>query len=198
MICFRVVASFFLQSRWGLSLATALTLPFVGSSCGLIGAGVATVGMAATTAVALAPLKLMFMCLPEGTMIDTPVGPQAIETLKAGDLVIGYDGEPTRVQQIHGYLEDPVASDFYEVGFSNGAKVDLCSMHRVGGIRAKNLKLGDVLEGGDSVTSIRIYQGVDRSYDLLTGDSGYRVAGVPVNSMIVEMYEAGHNGRVKR
>lgn len=155
-------------------------------------------GMAATTAVALAPLKLMFMCLPEGTMIDTPAGPQAIETLKAGDLVIGYDGEPTRVQQIHGYLEDPVASDFYEVGFSNGAKVDLCSMHRVGGIRAKNLKLGDVLEGGDSVTSIRIYQGVDRSYDLLTGDSGYRVAGVPVNSMIVEMYEAGHNGRVKR
>jgi len=158
----------------------------------------ATAGLAATTAVALAPLKLMFMCLPEGTLIDTPAGSQAIETLKAGDLVIGYDGEPVRIQQIHGYLEDPENSDFLEIGFSNGASVDLCTMQRLGGIRAKELQLGDVVEGGSSIVSIRPYRGVERSYDLLTEDEGYRVAGVPVNSMIVEMYEAGRSSTVKR
>ncbi|MDF1657627.1 MAG: Hint domain-containing protein [Verrucomicrobiales bacterium] len=197
MICHRALAVFSLSLRRSLSIVALLTFSIFGSGCGLIGAGVATAGVAASTAIALAPIKLMFMCLPEGALIDTPGGSQAIETLKAGDLVIGYDGEPVRIQQIHGYLEDPENSEFLEIGFSCGASVDLCTMHRLGGIRAKELKLGDVVVGGHSIVSIRPYQGVERSYDLLTEDAGYRVAGIPVNSMIVEMYEAGRSGNVK-
>lgn len=173
-----------------------MSLSVLNSSCGLIGAGIMTAGIATTTAVSLLPLKLMFACLPEGAMIDTPAGPQAIETLKAGDFVIGYHGEPVHIQQVHGYLEDSVETDFYEIGFSNGAKVDLCSMHRIGGVRAKELNLGDVVEGGFSIVSIRIYQGVERSYDILTEDPGYRVGNIPVNSMIVEMYESGRSGEI--
>lgn len=194
----KTITSFFFNSRRLLAVFAALSLPFLSTSCGLLGAGIMTAGIATTAAVSLLPLKLMFACLPEGTMIDTPAGPQAIETLRAGDFVIGFNGEPVHIQQIHGYLEDSVETDFYEIGFSNGAKVDLCRMHRIGGVRAKELSLGDVVEGGFSIVSIRIYQGVERSYDILTEDPGYRVGSIPVNSMIVEMYEAGRSGDVKR
>lgn len=184
-----------------LLVAAALAFPIAQSSCALIGAGigasVATAGLATSTAIALAPLKLAFACLPEGTQIDTPAGPQAIESLRAGDYVIGFSGKPVRVLQVHGYLEDPEESVFYEIGFSNGSKVDLCKMHRIGGIRAQDLKLGDHVEGSHSVASIRTYHGVERSYDILTEDNGYRVGDIPVDSMIVEMYETGHSGVFK-
>ena len=32
-----------------------------------------------------------------------------------------------------------------------------------------------------------------RSYDLLTTDSGYRISGIPVNSMIEEMVNTARN-----
>ncbi|MEM1440954.1 MAG: Hint domain-containing protein [Verrucomicrobiota bacterium] len=197
MNLFQVVASFFRSRTRFLSVLAALALPLANTSCALIGAGVATASIAAGTAIALAPLKLAFACLPEGTLIDTPAGPQAIETLRAGDYVIGYSGEQVRVQQVHGYLEDPENSEFYEIGFSNGTKVDLCRMHRIGGIRAQDLKLGDEVEEGISIASIRTYDGVERSYDLLTEDEGYRIGDIPVNSMIVEMYETGHSGEFR-
>ena len=159
------------------------------TACSLIGP---TLGMG----LALAPLKLTFACLPEGTQIDTLDGSVAIESLRAGDLVVGYDGEPVRVQQIHGYMED-TETDFYKLAFSNGGVVDLCSMHRIGGIRAKELEVGSVVSGGHVVTEIEVYQGVERSYDILTEDSGFQVGGVPVNSMIEEMYEAGRTGVIE-
>lgn len=161
------------------------------AGCGLIGA---TLG----TAIALAPLKLMFACLPEGTEIDIPGGgTQKIETLQAGDLVIGFDGEPVKILQIHGYLEDAEESEFHAVTFSNGSTVDLCSMHRIEGIRAKNLNVGRELPAGLSVVKNETYRGVERSYDILTEDAGYRIGGVPVNSMIEEMYKAGQRGAVR-
>ncbi|MFT4551335.1 MAG: hypothetical protein ACI9MB_005317 [Verrucomicrobiales bacterium] len=155
--------------------------------------------MAAATAVSLAPLKLMFACLPEGTQIDIPGGKtKAIESLRSGDLVIGYDGQAVRILQIHGYLEDPKATDFYTVSFSNGASVDLCSMHRIGNIRAKDLHVDSFLPNGLSVVEIKIYRGVERSYDLLTEDPGYRIGAIPVNSMIEEMYEVGRTGQLQQ
>ena len=110
--------------------------------------------------------------------------------------MVGYDGQPVRVQQIHSYLED-TETDFYQVKFSNGSVVDLCGMHRIGGIRAKQLKVGSGISGGQIVTEIKTYRGTESSYDLLTEDSGYRVEGIPVNSMIEEMYEAGRTGSIR-
>lgn len=165
------------------SLTVGLML--VSTSCGLIGATV-------STAVALAPLKLLFACLPEGTRIDVPGGEtRAIEELRSGDLVMGYEGEPVKIVQIHGYLEDPEETDFHAITFSNGSTVDLCGMHRIEGIRAQELKAGSTLPSGLSVVETRTYRGVERSYDILTEDDGYRIGGVAVNSMIEEMYRAG-------
>ena len=158
------------------------------SSCGLLG-----------TAMALAPLKLSFACLPESTQIDTPGGKtQAIETLRVGDLVLGYEGHPVRVLQINAYLEDAEKSVFHEITFSNRSTVDLCSMHRIEGIRANNLAVGKSLPSGLTVVETKTYRSVERSYDILTEDDGYRIGGIPVNSMIEEMYEAGHSGKIRR
>ena len=55
-------------------------------------------------------------------------------------------------------------------------------MHKISGIRAKDIKVNDII-------SVKIYDGVEFSYDLLTQDIGYRINGVPVNSMIPEMKE---------
>lgn len=173
-----------------LLLAITAGMMVATTSCSLIGPAIGL-------GLALAPLKLTFACLPEGTQIDTPDGSAPIESLRAGDVVTGYDGQPVRVQQIHGYMED-TETEFYQVSFSNDGVVDLCSMHRIGGVRAKELEVGSVISGGHTVTEIEVYQGVERSYDILTEDSGYQVSGISVNSMIEEMYEAGRSGVIEQ
>jgi len=178
------------RSLQTLCLAAVLTTSVSFTGCGLI-------GPTAQMAIALAPLKLIFACLPEGTQIDLPDGEtRAIESLKAGEMIIGYDGAPVRIRQVSGYLEDPEESEFLAVTFTNGSTVDLCTMHRIGGVRAKHLKIGSTVSGGHVVESIRSYRGVERSYDILTEDGGYRIGGIPVNSMIKEMYEAGQTGKI--
>ena len=55
------------------------------------------------TAASVGMIKLRFGCLVEGTPIDTPTGPVAVENLNTGDLVIGYEGTPVVIQQVHQY-----------------------------------------------------------------------------------------------
>lgn len=152
-------------------LAFSLLLP----SCGLIG-----------TALSLGLAKVQFGCLPEGTLIDTPAGPVNIAALKAGDTVIGFHGEPVKINQIHQYREDPAKSRYVTIHFSNGAKVSASPRHRVDGIPASTFQTGDTC-GSLTVSRVESLHGVSRSYDLLTEDPGYRIGAVPVNSMIEEM-----------
>ena len=125
--------------------------------------------------------KIYFVCVPMGTKIDGVDSRINIEDIKPGDIVIGYDGTPVKVLQKHEYLEDPTAERFYEVEFNNGSKVNVCDMHKIKCIAAK-----DVTE---DVLNKKVYGGVEFSYDLLTEDLGYRIDGIPVNSMIEEMAE---------
>jgi len=132
--------------------------------------------------------KAFLYCIPEGTMIDTPDGGQiAIEDIKVGTKVNGYYGE-TEVLQSHQYKEDPKSVRFYHIKFDNGGAVDCCDMHKIYNKRAKDYKVGDRLPV-HKVTSITKYNGVERSYDLLTADGGYRIGNIPVNSMIEELAE---------
>ena len=168
-----------------------LTFSLATTSCGLIGTAV-------KTAVSLAPTKAILSCLPEGTAIDTPEGPKAIEDLKAGELVIGFKGAPVKILQVHNYLEDHTAKRFMTIEFSNGAKVDLCDKHRIQGIRAEDLAEGSLLDSGEVVQAVSIYGGVERSYDLLTEDAGYQINRIPVNSMIEELYETAQTGVLRK
>jgi len=144
-------------------------------SCQLIG-----------TAVGLGLVKLQFGCLPEGSRIDTPNGPVPVESLKAGDEVIGFHGAPVRISQIHQYSEQPDASRYLTIHFANGASVSTSPRHRIDGTPACLLETGDPC-GETSVSRIETLGGVTRSFDLLTSDPGYRISGIPVNSMIEEM-----------
>ena len=163
------------------------------SGCSLIGRSVGILAALAPAALAALPIKFLFSCIPEGTLIDTPTGPSPIEALLPGDVVVGFDGRPVRVMQIHAYVEEPAAERFYQINFENGAEVRLCDMHRIVGVRAKDVEPGDQFDG-QSVQSVEIFGGVVRSYDLLTEDAGYRISGLPVNSMIEEMAAAARNG----
>jgi hypothetical protein len=174
----------------------AILLGFGLSVCAVTFSGCALIGPLLDAALPLATAKLAFACLPEGARVDTPGGPRPIEHLEAGDLVTGYGGQPVRVLQKHGYLEDP-STIFLRVGFDDGSTVELCKMHRLAGVRARNLQL-DQLIAGRKITRIESRSGVTRSYDLLTEDAGYRIGGLPVNSMIEEMHAAARGMRSVR
>jgi hypothetical protein len=167
-------------------LSLALLLVAVGlCGCNLIGG---LVGAAAP----YAGLKLYFACIPEHTPVDTPSGPLPIENLEAGDWVIGFTGKPVRILQKHSYLENP-KTVFLRVTFADGAVVDLCRMHRLAGIRAREIQIGQTI-AGRKVTGLGSHCGETHSYDLLTEDAGYQIHGVPVNSMIEEMNTAAVSG----
>jgi hypothetical protein len=167
-------------------LSLALLLVAVGlCGCNLIGG---LVGAAAP----YAGLKLYFACIPEHTPVDTPSGPLPIEKLEAGDWVIGFTGKPVRILQKHSYLENP-KTVFLRITFADGAAVDLCRMHRLAGIRAREIQVGQTI-AGRKVTGLGSHCGETHSYDLLTEDAGYQIHGVPVNSMIEEMNTAAVSG----
>lgn len=133
-----------------------------------------------------AQVKLLYRCVPEGVVVDTPDGQVNIEELHVGDLVIGYSGQPVRILQKHEYLETDATERFMRVTFDEGFEVRVCDMHRINGKRSMNLRPGTKIEG-HTVSNLERYGGVAVSYDLLTEDEGYRINGIPVNSMIEEM-----------
>ena len=164
-------------------LVVTLTL----SSCQMIGPLI-------NALLPFAGIKLLFACMPEHVRVDTPSGPKRVEHLTAGDVVIGYSGKPVRVLQKHTYVENP-ATEFWVLTFSDGAVVEVCGMHRVAGVRAQDIKVGDEVEGR-VLTGVTRHSGENRSCDLLTEDLGYQIAGVPVNSMIEEMHRAALTSKV--
>ena len=99
------------------------------------------------------------------------------------------DNKQDEVLQVHQYKEDPEPARFATVTFDDGSMVNCCDKHRISNKRAEDYKLQDNV-GNRKVTNINWYNGVNRSYDLLTATGGYRINGVPVNTMIPEMAEA--------
>ena len=136
----------------------------------------------------IAGTKAVMACIPEGTKIDTPEGRVEIQNLKSGDEVIGYDGEPVTLMQKHEYNENPDLKRFLRIYFKNGDTINLCDMHRIDGKRSKEYNVGEYVNSKE-IVHIKWYKGVETSYDLLTEDKGYRISGVPVNSMIPEMMQ---------
>ena len=186
MLCLGVSNWSAITKPGSIFLLLALLLVAIGlCGCNLLGG---LIGAAAP----YAGVKLYFVCIPEHTPVDSPSGPRPIEKLEAGDLVIGFSGKPVRILQKHSYLENP-ESRFLRITFSDGAAVDLCPMHRLAGVRAREIKIGQTI-AGRKVTELGSHRGETHSYDLLTEDAGYQIHGVPVNSMIEEMNTAAATG----
>ena len=132
-----------------------------------------------------AVMKSKGACIPAGTLIDCEDGKKiAVELIKPGDTVVGYNGKPVKVLQKHEYLEDPTTKRFVKTMFKHPETnlehvVDTCDLHRIMGTLAKHHV--------KHVVSREVYDGVNFSYDLVTEDAGYRISGVPVDSMVEEL-----------
>ena len=127
-------------------------------------------------------------CIPKGTTIDMSDGKQTpIEKIEVGDLVIGMDGKEVEVQQVHQYKQTPYGK-FVTVTFGNDSKVNCSYDHMINGKRAGDYTYHDRI-GSRKVSSIVFYMGVERSYDIITTTGGYRIEGIPVNTMIPEVAE---------
>ena len=171
----------------GLSQAMANQMSGMGMQANMYGSQAQSgSGLFGTAISAFATAKTVgFLCIPKGVNIDCVNKTIVIEDIKPGDIVIGYDGNPVKVLQKHEYLENPSLERFYKVKFKGNNdrihEVDVCDMHRIKGERSKNIT--------ENVISKEVYGGVEFSYDLLTEDLGYRIDGIPVNSMIEELAE---------
>jgi hypothetical protein len=69
---------------------------------------------------------------------------------------------------------------------SDGGSITVCGPHKILDIPAREWLVGSEMNGVP-IVSITKVTGVTTSYDLMTDIGGYRIAGVPVNSMIPEM-----------
>jgi hypothetical protein len=130
-------------------------------------------------------VKVALLCMPGYQCIDTPNGPVPIQDLRGGDYVIGYDNTVKRIEQLCSYVENP-ETEFLEFTLADGGSITVCGPHKILDIPAREWVVGSEMNGVP-IVSIGKVTGVTTSYDLLTDVGGYRIAGVPVNSMIPEM-----------
>ena len=144
----------------------------------LAGSGLQVAGTVVAT-------KIMFTCMPGYQCIDTPNGPVPIQDLRGGDYVIGYDNTVKRIEQLSSYVENP-ETEFFEFTLADGGKITVCGPHKILDIPAREWVVGAEMNGVP-IVSIGKVTGITTSYDLMTDIGGYRIAGVPVNSMIPEM-----------
>lgn len=133
-------------------------------------------------------VKIAMACMPGYQEIDTPNGPVPIQDLRGGDYVIGYDNTVKRIEQLCSYVEKP-ETEFLEFTFADGKSITVCGPHKILDIPAREWLVGSEMNGVP-IVSITKVTGVTTSYDLMTDVGGYRIAGVPVNSMIPDMLVA--------
>ena len=124
-------------------------------------------------------------CMPGTQCIDTPKGPKQIKDLKGGDIVIGYDGNEAFIVQACNWNQDPTRT-FLTITREDGTAFTVCDDHKILGIPAMEWAEGADM-AGSRIASITASNGLLTSYDILTNQGGYRIAGVPVNSMIPEI-----------
>jgi len=129
--------------------------------------------------------SLALSCMPGDQCIDTPTGPKAIKDLKGGDSVIGYDGEVAFIAQACSWNQNPLRT-FLTITREDGSSFTVCDDHKIMGIPAMEWVEGAEL-AGSLIKSIEETTGLLTSYDILTNQGGYRINGIPVNSMIPEI-----------
>ena len=130
-------------------------------------------------------VKIAMACMPGDQEIDTPNGPVPIQDLRGGDYVIGYDNTVKRIEQLSSYVENP-ETEFLKFALADGGSITVCGPHKILDIPAREWLVGSEMNGVQ-IVSITKVTGVTTSYDLMTSVGGYRIAGIPVNSMIPEM-----------
>jgi len=134
--------------------------------------------------------KVVLACIAEGAELDSLPGLPSIpiEFVRVGDIVLGKDGVPCVVVQVRHYAELHDAQKlvpFYRLVRHDGRVIPAC---------AKHIIAGKPMSYWHATGAALPLPGVLRSYDVLTNglDGGYRIAGIPVDSMIEVDARAAH------
>ncbi len=148
-----------------------------------------TLGCVAPTAEGTCPTGcVLCRCVSEGTLVATPEGPRAIETLQPGDLVYTEVGDAVMPVPIAFVSKKPVADhSMVHAQLEGGAELVMSAEHPLGDGRALgDVRVGDTIDGVlvQRVT-IEPYRGA-YTYDLLParGTGRYVASGVFVGSTL--------------
>jgi len=134
---------------------------------------------------AMAGAKIFAMCVPESFVIDCPDGQKLVQDIRAGDMVFDKDFQPAVVWFKYEFSEVPTTDRFIELTFEADTKVTVCDLHKIDGIRAKDLKIGE-----NGLVSKKFVPMDVRSYDIMTSgrDGSYLSNGIGIDSMIPELH----------
>lgn len=118
------------------------------------------------------------ICLARGTLIDTPVGPVAVDLLQPGDAIWTMAASGKRVASVVarvGSVAVPSTHQIVRLVLDDGRTVDVSPGHPlVDGRRVGDLAPGDRYDGATVVSSNRIEYGGGRTFDVLpAGDTGF-------------------------
>lgn len=130
-----------------------------------------------TTANALSNLP-MPECLPYWTLISTPGGDVRIVDLKPGMEVYTLDVSGTKVAKELEFVSKvsvPETHIIYRILMANDRQVYGSGAHpTVDGTEFKNLKAGDIVDGGKIISVEELKYTTGYTYDILpSGDTGY-------------------------
>lgn len=130
------------------------------------------------------------ICLARGTLIATPDGPRAVETLRPGMFVWTTDAEGSRVAGVIVGVGSTTAPDDHEVVrlvLSDGRELRASPGHPLADGRLLGaLVAGDAVGGAIVLSAARVAYGAGETFDLLpSGATGaYWADGVPLGSTI--------------
>jgi hypothetical protein len=118
------------------------------------------------------------ICLARGTLIDTPVGPIAVDLLQQGDPIWTVDGSGTRVATVVtrvGSVAVPSSHQVVHLVLDDGRSLDVSPGHPLtDGRRAGDLAPGDSYDGAGVASADLIDYAGGRTFDVLpAGATGF-------------------------
>ena len=126
--------------------------------------------------------KLMFVCLPGTTLIDTDEGQKPIRDVTVKDTIGG-----ATILILQSYAA--MSTIFVKLTLADGRWVETCDVHEIEGKPAISYHEGNRLSG-QLITSTVVETRTEPTYDLFTlrSDGGYSCQGIAVASMIPKMH----------